>query len=115
MANNKDGRLGEDIRRELIDIIGELKDPRIGGLLTVMRVEVTQDLDLAKVYISVLGKENAAAEAVAALNHAAGHIRSEISRRMHIRKAPAFRFIADEGAAYAAHINEILHDLKTDK
>ena len=112
MANNKQGRLAEDIKRELIDVIGGLKDPRLGGLLTVMRVEVTPDLDLAKVYISVLGKENGTEEAVVALTHAAGHIRTEISRRMHIRKAPAFRFIADGGAAYAAHINEILEELK---
>ena len=96
----------------MIDIISALKDPRIGGLLTVMRVDVTPDLDLAKVYISVIGKENGTEEAVKALTHASGHIRSEISRRMHIRKAPAFRFIADDGAAYAAHINEILEELK---
>ena len=112
MANNKQGRLAEDIKRELVDVIGGLKDPRLGGLLTVMRVEVTPDLDLAKIYISVLGKEDGTEEAIAALTHAAGHIRTEISRRMHIRKAPAFRFIPDGGAAYAAHINQILEELK---
>ena len=50
--------------------------------------------------------------AVAALNKAAGHVRTEISRRMHIRKAPRFVFVVDEGAAYAAHINQLLADLE---
>ena len=43
-----------------------------------------------------------------ALNHAAGHVRSEIAARMHIRKTPEFRFIADDGARYAAHINDVI-------
>ena len=58
-----------------------------------------------------MGSEEAAAEAVKALNRAAGHVRTEISRRMHIRKAPRFVFVRDDGAAYAAHINELLADL----
>ena len=49
---------------------------------------------------------------VAALNKASGHVRTEISRRMHIRKAPRFVFVADDGAAYAAHISEVLRDLE---
>ncbi len=113
MASNKQARLSEDIKRELIDVINALKDPRIkGGLLTVMRVDVTPDLDVAKVYISVIGKENGTQEAVDALNYATGHIRTEISKRMHIRKAPAFRFVVDEGSAHAARIDEILGGLK---
>ena len=49
---------------------------------------------------------------MAALNKASGHVRTEISRRMHIRKAPRFVFVVDEGAAYAAHINQLLADLQ---
>ena len=115
MATNKEARLAEDMKRELIDIIKALKDPRLGtGLLTVMHVEVTSDLDLAKVYISVIGKESGTKEAVEALNHASGHIRTEISKRMHIRKAPAFRFIEDAGSAHFARISEILGGLKNE-
>ena len=113
--SNNMGRLAEDMKRELIDIIGRMKDPRLGGLLTVMRVEITPDLDLAKVYISVMGQqEDACKTAVAALNHASGHVRSGIAKRMHIRKSPSFRFIEDDGAAYAAHINKILGELHHD-
>ena len=48
---------------------------------------------------------------VKALNKASGHVRTEVSRRMHIRKAPRFVFVKDEGAAYAAHINKLLGEL----
>ena len=113
MPNAKNqGRLAQDMKRELIGIIGPMKDPRLGGgLLTVTRLDVTPDLDQAKVFVSLMGSEEAAAEAVKALNRAAGHVRTEISRRMHIRKAPRFVFVRDDGAAYAAHINELLADL----
>ena len=48
---------------------------------------------------------------MAALNRAAGHVRSEVAKRMHIRKTPEFRFVADGGAAYAQHINELIEGL----
>ena len=112
MPTKNHGRMAQDMKRELIAIIGEMKDPRItGGLLTVTRLDVTPDLDQAKVYISVMGREGGPAPVVKALNKASGHVRTEVSRRMHIRKAPRFVFVADEGAAYAAHINKLLDEL----
>ena len=111
MPSKNQGRLAQDMKREVIGVIGQMKDPRLaGGLLTVTRLSVTQDLDLAKVYVSVLGGDTAGA--VAALNRAAGHVRSEISRRMHIRKSPRFVFCEDDGAAYAAHINQLIAGLQ---
>ena len=113
MSQKNMGRMAQDMKREIIAIIGEMKDPRLGtGLTTVTRLDVTPDLDLAKVYISVLGNPEGPAAVVKALNKASGHVRTEVSRRMHIRKAPRFLFVEDGGAAYAAHINQILSDLK---
>lgn len=113
MPTKNQGRMAQDMKRELIAIIGAMKDPRVtGGLLTVTRLDVTPDLDVAKAYISVMGREGGSAPVVAALNKASGHVRTEISRRMHIRKAPRFVFVADDGAAYAAHISEVLRDLE---
>ena len=109
MPTKNHGRMAQDMKRELIAIIGEMKDPRVtGGLLTVTRLDVTPDLDQAKVYISVMGREGGPEPVVKALNKASGHVRTEVSRRMHIRKAPRFVFVKDEGAAYAAHINKLL-------
>ena len=59
MSQKNMGRLAQDMKRELIAIIGRLKDPRLeGGLLTVTRLDVTPDLDVAKVYVSVMGRED---------------------------------------------------------
>ncbi len=112
--NSKRGRMNEEIRRELIAIIGEMKDPRLSaGLLSVMRVEAAPDLSSAKVYISMMSeKENALNDAVGALRKAAGHVRSELGKRMHIRRSPELLFVADDGSAYAMHINEIIKGLE---
>ena len=116
MSEKNMGRLAQDMKRELIAIISRLKDPRLeGGLLTVTRLDVTADLDVAKVYVSVMGHEGGPAPVVPALNGAAGHVRTELSRKMHIRKAPRLVFVEDDGAAYAAHINQLLKDLKVDE
>ena len=102
MSQKNMGRLAQDMKREVIAIIGRLKDPRL---------DVTPDLDVAKVYVSVMGREDGPKPAIEALNRAAGHVRTEVSKKMHIRKAPRFIFVEDDGAAYAAHINELLRTL----
>ena len=72
MSEKNMGRLAQDMKRELIAIISRLKDPRLaGGLLTVTRLDVTPDLDVAKVYISVMGAPDGPAPVVEALNRAA--------------------------------------------
>jgi ribosome-binding factor A len=105
-------RLNSDIKRELIDIIAGMKDPRLqGGLLTITRVETASDLSSCRVYVSVLNGSEGSGPVVAALAAARGHVRSEIARRMHIRRSPELLFVEDEGAAYADHINRMLKDL----
>ena len=65
MSEKNMGRLAQDMKRELIAIISRLKDPRLeGGLLTVTRLDVTADLDVAKVYVSVMGHEGGPAPVV---------------------------------------------------
>lgn len=105
-------RLNEDIRRALVDIIGEMRDPRLkAGLLTITRVDTDPDLTLCKVYVSILGQPAEKKAAIVALEGAKGHVRSEVSSRMHIRRAPEFQFVEDDNAEYAAHINELLGKL----
>ena len=112
MSQKNMGRLAQDMKRELIAIIGRLKDPRLeGGLLTVTRLDVTPDLDVAKVYVSVMGREDGPKPAIEAPEPRRRPCAHRSEQKMHIRKAPRFIFVEDDGAAYAAHINELLRTL----
>lgn len=89
-------RTAEDMKRELTVLLRELKDPRLQGkLLTVVRVHLSGDGSSAKIYISAMEGLEAAREAVKGLKNAAGFVRGELARRLHMRKAPELRFIAD--------------------
>ncbi len=104
-------RISEDIRREIIDIMRDLKDPRIKGLLTIVRVEVTNDLSLCKVYVSAMEGLDTAKQAVQGLSSAAGFIRRELSHRLHLRKAPELRFVADNSIAHGMDITNMMKNL----
>ena len=112
MAGYRIGRVTEDIHRELCDIVRGLKDPRISGFLTVVRVEVSNDLSYAKVYVSAMEGLAAAQNSVKGLKSAAGYIRRELSSRLSIRKTPELRFIADDSIAHGAEIASLLNELE---
>jgi len=101
-------RVAEQIQRELAQLIQrELKDPRI-GMVTVADVEVTTDLSHARVYVTVLDGDDEAREAIAALNHAAGFLRRELSHRLSLRNTPALRFIHDQTTEKANQLASLL-------
>ena len=88
MPTKNHGRMAQDMKRELIAIIGEMKDPRVtGGLLTVTRLDVTPDLDQAKVYISVMGRPAMSAPRSAAGCTSARH-RALYSSKMKAQPMP---------------------------
>ena len=84
-------RITEDIKREIVAILRELKDPRISGMLTVVKVSVTNDLSYAKVYVSAMEGMEAAKASVKGLTAAQGYVRHELGRRLHLRKCPPGR------------------------
>lgn len=97
MSMYKNDRTAEDIRREITAVIRELKDPRVQGkLLTVVRIELANDLSFGKVYISALEGYETAVNAVKGLQHAQGLIRREVANRLRLRKSPELKFIADD-------------------
>lgn len=95
MAGYHIDRISEDIKREITAIMRELKDPRISGMLTVVKVEVTNDLSYAKIYISAMEGIEVAKASVKGLSAAQGYIRRQLGIRLHLRKSPELRFIAD--------------------
>lgn len=114
MASTRGERLNEDIKREIISIIAQMKDPRLQCFLTVMRVETAPDLTNAKVYISVLDGDDKCEAAIKVLNKSQGFIRGELSKRLHIKRSPEFNFVKDDGAAYAQRINDIIRTINND-
>ena len=88
-----------------------MKDPRI-GFVTVTDVEVTGDLQIATVYISVLGDDAAAQDTLKGLDRAKGFIRSEIGHRIRLRITPEIKFEMDASIAYGNRIEDLLRDLE---
>lgn len=112
MASYRMDRTSEDIMRELTAILRTVKDPRVTGLVSIVRVEVTSDLSYAKVYVSSMDGLDAAKTAVKGLTSAAGYIRHELGASLHLRHVPELRFVADDSIEYSAHIAETLHNLE---
>ncbi|QEY35135.1 30S ribosome-binding factor RbfA [Caproiciproducens galactitolivorans] len=115
MASHRMGRITEDIKRELTAIFRELKDPRIQGLISVVRVEVTNDLSFCTVYISAMEGMERAKQAVTGLKSASGFIRHELGARLQLRHVPELLFKPTDSIEYSANISRILNDLRSDK
>ena len=115
MPNHKIDRNAEDIRRELTDIMRSLKDPRITGFLTLVRVELSNDMSYCKVYVSSMEGFEAAKSAVKGLNNAAGYVRRELGNRITMRKTPELKFVADDSIEHSADIARILQDIQTER
>jgi ribosome-binding factor A len=108
-------RATEDLKRELTALLRELKDPRVQGkLLTVVRVHLTGDGSVAKVHVSAMEGIAAAREAVKGLQSATGFLRGEIGRRLHMRKSPELRFIADNSIEEGTQIIRTIDSLNMD-
>ena len=116
MPSYKLGRTTEDIRREVSAILRELKDPRVSGcMLSVVRVEVTNDLSYCTVYVSAMEGMETAENAVKGLKSAAGYVRRELGNRLKLRHVPEMIFKAPDSIEYSANISRILHDLENEK
>lgn len=111
MAQNRENKINEEVRRELSTVIRELKDTRIPMLTSVVAVNVTKDLRYAKAYISVMGDEEVQKNAIEGLKSAAGFVRREIGHRLKLRYAPEFLFELDHSIEQGAHINEIIRKI----
>ncbi len=105
-------RLDEQFREEISKLLMKgLKDPRV-GFVTISRVEITNDLSYAKVYISVLGSDREKASSLIGLRNSSGFIRTYLGKALKIRKIPQLNFVLDESLDHAMHIEEILAELK---
>ena len=112
MAGNKLARVTEDVHREITAILRDVKDPRVSGcLLSVVRVEVTNDLSYGTIYVSTMEGMDRTKNAVQGLKSAAGFIRRELGRRLQLRHVPELIFKPTDSIEYGASISRMLHDL----
>ena len=109
MAGYRIVRINDDIKRELAQLIPNLKDPRVRGLISITRVDTTPDLRYCKVYVSALDKRDVK-DMVKGLKSASGYLRRELGHALQLRYTPELQFIADDSIAYGAHILEVLRD-----
>lgn len=103
-------RIDHEIQRVLGTVISqELKDPRM-GFTTVTRVEITQDLHHAKVFVSIIGDRHVARQTMDALKHASGFLRGELGQQIKLRHTPELQFIEDRSTERAINVSKTLRE-----
>jgi len=112
----KNTRINMEVQRELSEIIRmEIKDPRVSAAMTsVVAVEVTPDLKYCKAYISVLGNEEVARNALVGLKSAVGYIRRELARRINLRNTPEISFVLDQSIEYGVNMSKLIDEVNRD-
>jgi ribosome-binding factor A len=115
-ANHRHERVGEEIAHEVNAMLaGELKDPRLEGMVVATQVRVQPDMKHARVFISVNGSNKEQADAIKALEHASGYIRRELVERLQLRRVPELHFTLDLSQEHIERIEQLLKDMKKDK
>lgn len=108
----KNTRINGEVMRELSNIIrGEIKDPRINPLTSVVAVEVAPDLKTCKAYISVLGDEDSQADTLKGLKSAEGYIRMKLAKNINLRNTPEIRFILDQSIEYGVNMSRMIDEV----
>ena len=113
--NNRMTRVNDEITKELANIIrGELKDPRIGVMTSVLRVETTQDLKYCKIFISVLGNDEEKKEVMKGLKSDSGYIRHLLAERINLRITPELMFRLDDSVEYGIKMSKLIEQISNE-
>ncbi len=112
MPGRRIERLNEQLKREITDIVrNSARDPRI-GVVTVTRVQSASDLSFARVFVSIIMDEEEKKQSLEGLAAAAPFIRSELSKRLSIRRVPELRFELDRSLEHALNIERLIGEVK---
>ena len=104
-------RVNEEILKEASQIIrGEIKDPRVTSMITVTRVDTTNDLKYCKIYVSVLGDDKSKKDAIEGLTSASGYIRKRLATTVNLRTTPSIKFVLDDSVEYSIKISELIKE-----
>lgn len=101
-------RINHLIRQEISDMLQrQVKDPRLGSFIAITDVVTSPDLKSARVFISHLGSTVERKETMGALRSATGYLRSELAKRLRIRRVPEITFLWDDSIEHGAHMEEL--------
>jgi len=115
MADHRNERLRELIKAEFGSILQrDLKDPRI-GFVSVMDVEVSNDYSHVKIFVSIMGDDEAKRVTMEGLESAKGFIRTELGHRIRLRHTPEVHIIPDNSIEHGTHIFELLNEVKKEQ
>lgn len=110
--STKNMRINGEVLRELAGIIrGDIKDPRIHPMTSVVAVEVAPDLKTCKAYISVLGDEQSKRDTLTGLKSAEGYIRRELAHNLNLRNTPEIHFILDQSIEYGVNMSKMIDEV----
>jgi ribosome-binding factor A len=108
-TNTRITRVNDEILRETAEIIrSELKDPRVGAIVSVLRAETSADLRHCKIYVSILGDPGQQMETMQGLQNAASFIRKCLAERINLRNTPEMRFIFDDSMEYGFKMYKLI-------
>ncbi len=108
----KNTRINQEVMKELSTLIRtELKDPRIHPMTSIVAVEVAPDLKTAKIYVSVLGDEQAQKDTVKGLKSAAPFLRGKLAHTLNLRNTPQLFFTVDQSIEYGVHMSKLIDDV----
>jgi ribosome-binding factor A len=116
MATHRPDRVGDQIRQVLSELLsrGTVHDPGI-GFITLTRVKVSPDLQMARVYYTTLGDESARRETAKALERATGFLRRHVGERLELRRVPELKYQFDESVMHQDRVEQILRDLHAEE
>ena len=108
----KNTRINGEVQKVLAELVrGEIKDPGIHPMTSIVSVEVAPDLKTCKTWVSVLGNEKEQADTLAGLNRAEGFIRSQIAARLNLRHTPKITFIMDQSIEYGVRMSKLIDEV----
>ena len=110
-SSGRPQKLGDQIQREVSDLLArELRDPRV-GMLTITAVDVSPDLSHAKLFFTLLEKDRLE-ETLAGLKRASGYLRTQLARRLSVYTVPELRFVYDESVERGDHLARLSESTK---
>ncbi len=113
-TNRRVSRVAELIKREVSQmLLNGIKDDRVGtGMVSVTHVDVSGDLQHAKIYVSIYGTDEAREETMAGLKSATGYVRSELGSRVRLRRTPEIIFLEDRSIERGDRVLSLLNQIK---